>query len=209
MDMYLVGRNRAVNPANPRAAVAAAIEVGQRAGQVIDRPVYTWSTIFGPEPLTVMWTARVEHLAEIVAADDALAADDAFNELAEQHNDLFASPLVGVVSQVVHGAPTGGPKAYISVTRAVAANGTFGEAMATGVELADTLTRLTGHETMFITAVTGEYGGVAWIVGSDDLGEVEAANATLAASDEWLKLVDRAGHCYAPGASTTMMRRLA
>jgi hypothetical protein len=207
--MYLVGRNRVVNPATPRAAVAAAIEAGQRASQIIERPVYTWSTIFGPEPLSVMWSARVEHLAEIVAADDALAADDEFNEWAEQNNGLFASPLVGVVSQVVHGAPTGEPKPFIAVTRAVAANDALSEAMAVGVEVAETLTRLTGHETMFITPVTGEYGGAAWIVGSNDLDEVEAANATLGAADEWLKLVDRAGHCYAPGATTTMMRRLA
>ena len=207
--MYLVGRSRAVNPATPRAAVAAAIEAGQRASQIIERPVYTWSTIFGPEPLTVMWSARVEHLAEVVAADDALAADEAFNDWAEQHNDLFASPLVGVVSQVVHGAPKGEPKPHLALTRAVAANGALGEAMAVGVELAETLTRLTGHETMFITPVTGEYGGAGWIVGADNLDEVEAVNATLAGSDEWLKLVDRAGHCYAPGATTTMMRRLA
>jgi hypothetical protein len=207
--MYLVGRNRVVNPATPRAAVAAAIEAGQRVSQIIERPVYTWSTIFGPEPLTVMWSARVEHLAEVVAADDALAADESFNEWAEQNNSLFASPLVGVVSQVVHGAPTSEPKPFIAVTRAVAANGMLGEAMAVGVEVAETLTRLTGREAMFITPVTGEYGGAAWIVGADDLGEVEAANATLAASDEWLKLVDRAGHCYAPGVTTTMLRRLA
>jgi hypothetical protein len=207
--MYLVGRSRVVNPAAPRAAVAAAIEVGQRVSQIIEREVYTWSTLFGPEPLSVMWSARVEHLAEIVAADDALAADEAFNEWAEQHNDLFASPLVGVVSQVVHGAPTSDPKPFLSVTRAVAANGALGEAMGVGVELAETLTRLTGHEAMFITPVSGEYGSAAWIVGADNLDEVEAANATLATSDEWLKLVDRAGHCYAPGGTTTMMRRLA
>ena len=207
--MYLVGRSRVVNPATPGAAVAAAIEVGQRASQIIERPVYTWSTIFGPEPLTVMWSARVEHLADIVAADDALAADEAFNEWAEERNGLFAGPLVGVVSQVVHGAPTSEPKQFLAVTRAVAANGALGEAMAVGVELAEAFTRLTGHETMFTTPVTGEYGSVAWIVGAGDLAEVEADNATLAASDEWLKLVDRAGHCYAPGATTSMMRRLA
>lgn len=207
--MYLVGRTRVVNPATPRPAVAAAVEVGQRVSQIIDRPVYTWSTIFGPEPLSVMWSARVEHLAEVVAADDALAADEAFNAWAEQRNDLFAGPLVGVVSQVVHGAPTGEPKPFLAVTRAVAANGALGEAMAVGVELAETLTRLTGHETMFITPVTGEYGGAAWIVGADNLDEVEAANATLATTDEWLKLVDRAGHCYAQGGTTTMLRRLA
>ena len=154
--MYLVGRNRVVNPASPWAAVAVAIEAGQRASQIIDRPVYTWARILGPDPLTVMWSARVDHLADVVVADDALAADDEFNDWTEQHNDLFVSPLVGVVSQVVHGAPTGEPKAFITVTSAVAANGALGEAMAIGVELAETLTTLTGQEAMFLAPVTGD-----------------------------------------------------
>lgn len=207
--MYIVGRSRVVSSATPGAAVAAAIEAGQRAGQIIERPVFTWSTLFGPEPLTVSWSARVEHLVEIVAADDALAADEAFVAWADARNELYASPLVGVVSQVVHGAPTSEPKPYIGVTRATAANGALGEAMATGVEIAETITRLTSNEAMFVSSVTGDYGGVGWIIGADTLDDVEAANATLGASDEWLKLVDRAGHCYAPGAATTLMRRLA
>ena len=144
-----------------------------------------------------------------MAADEALAADEAFSDWAEQQNDLFAGPLVGVVSQVVHGAPTSEPKSFLAVTSAVAANGALGEAMAVGIELAETLTSVTGHEAMFITPITGAYGSAAWIVSADSLDEVEAANATLAASDEWLKLVDRAGHSYAPGGTTTMMRRLA
>jgi hypothetical protein len=207
--MYLVAHTRVVNPATSRAAVETAIEAGQRASQIIGLPVYTWSTLFGPEPLSVMWSGRVEHLADIVAADDTLAADHEFNGWSEQHNDLFASPVVRVVSQVVHGAPTGEPKSFIAVTRAVAANGALGEAMAVGIEIAETFTRLTGHDAMFVTPVTGAYGGAGWIVGSDDLGQVEAANATLASNDEWLKLVDRAGHCFAPGATTMMLRRLA
>jgi hypothetical protein len=207
--MYLVGRSRVVNPATPRAAVEVAVELGQRVSQIIERPVYTWTTIFGPEPLSVMWSARVEHLADIVAADDAIGADEEFVAWAEQQNGLFASPLVGVVSQVVHGAPTGEPKPFLTVTRAVAANGALGEAMGVGVEIAETFTRLTGHDAMFVTPVTGEYGGAGWIIGADDLGQVEAADAVLAASDEWIKLIDRAGHCYAPGGTTTMLRRLA
>ena len=207
--MYLIGRSRVVNPATPGAAVAAAIEAGQRASQIVERPVYTWCTVFGPDPLTVMWSARVEHLGEVVAADDALAADDEFNAWVDERNDLFASPLIGVVSHVVHGAPTTEPKAFLNVTRAVAANGVLGDAMAVGVELAETLTRLTGHEAIFATSVTGDYGGVAWLVGFDDLDQMEALDATLASSDEWVKLVDRAGHCYQPGVIATLLRRLA
>jgi hypothetical protein len=56
--------------------VTAAIEAGQRADVMIERPVYTRDTIVGWEPVMVVWSARVEHLAEVVAADDALAADD-------------------------------------------------------------------------------------------------------------------------------------
>ena len=38
--------------------------------------------------------------------------------------------------------------------------------------------------------------------------EAEAANAALAADHDWLKLVDRAGHAFAPGTSTDMLRRI-
>jgi hypothetical protein len=80
--------------------------------------------------------------------------------------------------------------------------------MGLGVELAELATRLTGISTMFVTAVAGAYGTVGWISSVDDLAEVEAANAALSADDEWLKLVDRAGHAFAPGVSSIMLRRI-
>ena len=49
-----------------------------------------------------------------------------------------------VLSQVVHGAPTGPPKGYVQVTRGVAANGSLSEAMGLGVEIAESAARITG-----------------------------------------------------------------
>jgi hypothetical protein len=53
---------------------------------------------------------------DIVAADDALAAVDEFNEWDEQNNGPFAGPLVEVVSQFVrleHGASLRGDGSHV------------------------------------------------------------------------------------------------
>jgi hypothetical protein len=208
--MYLFGRSRAINPARGREGIAAAVEAGGRVAGIVGFPVYTWVTMFGPDPGTAFWTCRVERLADLVTAEDAIGADASFSDWAEERDGLFVGPYSDVVSQVVHGAPSGPPKAFVMATRAVIANGAFGEAMGLGVEVAETATRLTGHEVMFTVGVSGTYGAVAWLSGADDLDQVEAANGTLAGSDEWLKLVDRAGHAFLPGVtSSTMLRKLA
>ena len=59
-----------------------------------------------------------------------------------------------------------------------------------------------------MTPVVGDYGAVGWITSVDDLAEVEAANAAMSADEDFLKLVDRAGHAFTPGASSMMLRRI-
>jgi len=44
--------------------------------------------------------------------------------------------------------------------------------------------------------VVGEFGAVGWTTQLPDLAALEASQATLRASDEWLKLADRSGNAY-------------
>ena len=206
--MYIVGRSRRVNQAKARAAAAAAVEAGSRASEILGSPVFVWSSIFSADGPAVSWTARVEHLADAVAIDDTLFADEGFAQWVEDNDGLFVGPTSDVLSQVVHGAPAGPPKGYVQVTRGVAANGSLSEAMGLGIEIADTAARVTGIPVMFVTPVVGAYGAVGWISSVDDLAEVEASNAALSADDDWLKLVDRAGHAFNPGVSAIMLRRI-
>jgi hypothetical protein len=205
--MYLFARSRAVNPARGRQAVAVAIEAGSRGTEMLGFPVYVWTTVLS-QSLTVMWSARVEHLGELIAADDTLAASDEFMDWLDGNDGVFAGPFQTTVSNVVHGAPTGPPAAFIQVVQATCANGSVSEGMAMGVELAETAGRITGHTTMFLSLVAGQFGGVGWLTGYGDLAALEAANDKLMASNEWLKLVDRAGHMYQPGAETALLRRI-
>ena len=131
-----------------------------------------------------------------------------FAQWVEGTDELFEGPTVDLISQVVHNAPDGPPKSYVQVTTAQCANGSLTEGMAVAVELADAATQLTGVPLMVVVPVTGAYGGVGWISSVDDLAEVESASAALAADVDWLKLVDRAGHAFAPGASSSMLRRI-
>jgi hypothetical protein len=207
--MYLFGRTRRVNPAHTRAAMAVAVEAGGRASEIIGRPVFTWANVLSANLGTVAWTARFDHLDEITAADDAIVGNAEFSDWVEQNDSLFSGHTEDLLNQVIHNAPTGEPGAYVSVAVAVAANGSFSEAMAMGVEIADTATRITGQQTMFVASVTGPYGGVGWLTSTPDLGAVEAANEALAGNEEWLKLIDRAGHAYQPGVTSSILRRLA
>lgn len=206
--MYIVARSRRINQAMARVAVAAAVEAGTRGSEIIGLPVFVWSSVFSADGPAVSWTARVEHLADAIALDDTLFADEGFAQWVEDNDGLFVGPTSDLISQVVSGAPTGPPKGYVQATRAVCANGSLGEGMGLGAEVAETATRITGVPVMFVTPVAGAYGAVGWISSVDDLADVEAANAALAADDDWLKLVDRAGHAFAPGTSSMMLRRI-
>jgi hypothetical protein len=207
--MYLFARTRSVNPGSFRAGLAAAVEGGAKASEIIGSPVFVWTSIFSPTTGSVMWSMRVDNLEELLTAGDALAADDGFDEWSKDSDALFSGPFSDVVSQVIYGEPTGPPAPFISVVSATCANGSLSEGMGIGVEIAEMATSLTSSPTMFIAPLFGEYGAVGWISGAADLATLEADNAILSTDSEWLKLVDRAGHAFAPGVTGTLMRRLA
>jgi len=206
--MYLFARRRSINPAHARAAIGPAVEAASRARDVTGLAIWVWNPVLSPEMGTVAWTTRVEHLAELQAADDKLMSSTEFGEWIEQNDSRFVGPLEDSVLQVLHGTPADQPGAYVQVARATCANGSMSEAMGLGVEVADVASRVTGLATLFGAGVTGAYGGVAWLTGAPDLAAVQAANAALAGDDEWRKLIDRAGHAFQPGVTSSLLRRL-
>jgi len=206
--MYLFARRRRVNPAQARAAVGMALEAATRVREMTGLTTWVWTPVLSPDFGTMVWSARVEHLDELEAADDKLMSSPDFGDWIEKNDALFLGPLEDSVLQVIQGTPSDQPGAYVQVARATCANGAMTEAMGFGVEIAEVASRITGLQTMFGAALTGAYGAVAWLTGAGDLTAVETANAALAADDEWRKLVDRAGHAFQPGVASSLLRRL-
>lgn len=207
--MYLFGRSRSIAPAHAREAVAAAVEAGARASQLIGLPVYTWTTMFSAGVGGVLWSARVSSLAELEAAVDKYAADDANAEWVEAHDHLYEGPTNDTLTEVVHGAPTGEPGPWVSIVQAQWGPGKAADGMALGIEITDTFARLTGHQPIFGRAVTGAFAGVGWVTSFPDMAAMDAAFAVSNPDSAWQDLMSRASTCYLPGATTTMLRRLA
>jgi hypothetical protein len=206
--MYMTGRSRRARTGRYAEASARAVETASRASALTRMTIFTWSTLLSDDTGTLYWTSRVDHLDELVRADETLSGSEDFMSWVNSSDELFVGELSDVVFEVISGAPTAPPAPYVMNIRGVAAPGALAEAVATGVELAETATRLTGNLTSFLMPVVGPYGGVAWTTQLPDLRALESAQATLRASDEWLKLADRAGHAYQPGITTSLMQRL-
>jgi hypothetical protein len=189
--------------------MAMAVESAGRVSQITGLEVRPWVAVFSPEFGTIVWATFLEHLEDLESATDKLAADSAYGDFVEQSADLFIGPAEDNLLQVVHGEPTGDRPAYVATVRAECANGSIGAAMAAGVEIAETATRITGSPTMFASGVTGAYGGVGWFTAAPDLQTMEQNNAKLMADAAWLETIDRVGPLFRSNTASTLFRALA
>jgi hypothetical protein len=102
---------------------------------------------------------------------------------------------------------------YVTVVRAVCATGNVARGMEAGVELAQRAEKIMSTPSLFLADVTGNYGGVAWASGYENVQALEAAQQALAGDESWAKFVDKAtAGVYAeePSLTTqTIYRRLA
>ena len=206
--MYLFSRSRCARSGQGRAAVAAGLEAASRVKQITGFEVGVWTTALSAEVGRLVWTTQFDHLDEFETATGKLMADTAHGDWLESNDSLFEGPSDDACLQVLSGGPGPEPPAYAQVVTAVVANGALAAGMAGGMEVAEAATRITGNTTSFCTALTGQYGGVVWVTGVPSLAAAEEANAALAASEEWLAIVDRVAPSFGPGATSTLYRRI-
>jgi hypothetical protein len=208
--MYLFTRSGRFGPGSVREAMGFVATVTEKVNQISGLEIHAWIATLSPELGTVSWATFVEHLEQLEQANDKLALDDAFAELTDKHAHLFVGPLEDSLAAVVHGGPQpdADVPAYVTVARAVAANGKLGQAMADGVEIAVKATEITGLNTSFLASSTGPYGGCAWTTGCESIAQVEESEAKLMADAGWLSLIDRIGTSFTEGASQSIYRRL-
>jgi hypothetical protein len=208
--MYLFTRSGRFGNGSVREAMAFVTAITDKVNQISGLEIHAWMASLSPELGTVSWATFVEHLEQLEQANEKLALDDGLAELTEKNAHLFAGPLTDSLATVVHGGPQPGAEvpAYVTVARAVAANGKLGSAMAAGVEIATRATEITGLTTSFLASSTGPYGGCAWTTGCASIAQVEESEAKLMADPGWLELIDRIGSSYAEGASQSIYRRI-
>jgi hypothetical protein len=208
--MYLFTRTGRFQPGSIRESTEYIRAVTDKVRQETGLEVHVWATMMSPEFGTTVWGTFVDDLAHLEEAEDKLMVSESFLDLAEKGNKLLDGPLTDNLAQVVHGAPdlSGPLPNYLAVARATAANGQLRAALAGGVEIAETATRITGVGTTFMVEATGPYGGCRWASRYTDLGELERAESALMADESWLEVIDRVGPAYTQDARQSILRRI-
>lgn len=207
--MYLFSRRRQVNLASGRAALGMVVEGAHRASEISGLDVRAWSVVYSPEVGTVVWSARIEDLEQLEVANDKLQASNEFGDFVEQNDKLFSGPLQDNLSQVISGQFSAQIPEYITTVQARPSPGSLSNSVTLGIEIAEAASRITGIPTMLTSTITGPYGGLTWITGTQDLKTGAAAQERLMADPAWMALLERASSAYMPDAMQTILRRLA
>ena len=207
--MYLFSRRQTMNQATLRRSMAMAVRASTMVTELTGHEVHAWGAEFSPQVGEITWSAWFEHLSDLGTVTDVLASSEAYLELIESSAGLWVGQAADNLIQIIHASlhPTETPM-YASVVRADIENGAMDNGLSLGVELAETVERVTGHPATFGAAATGSFNGVVWITGLPDLQAMETMQAKLAVEPAWHSLIDRAGSAYRPGATTTVYRRL-
>ena len=209
--MYLFTRSWRVDPEHIVKALEWTGEITETGRKITGLQIDAWNAVLSPELGTVVWTLWSESIAQIQEAGDALMADAGYLKAIEKGADYFDGQAADGLATLVHGELNLDDNSfeYVGVATATAANGQLQAAFAAGIEIADHVTKVTGDNTLFIVNTTGPFGGLTWVTPAADAAAVDAAEAALMASADWLPLLDRVGQAFTPGGAQSLFRRLA
>ena len=153
----------------------------------------------------------MEDYAELMTANDKLMADSGYLDLLEEGAQYAdGNGADDVLIRLLHAGPTAAPPQFASMTSGRVAAGQSATAMVLGVEMAQRITAITGRPSLFGASVTGDVGGIGFMVLSDTIDQVQAANEAFAADADWVAMVDeKASVAFEGGATRTISRRIA
>jgi hypothetical protein len=206
--MYLFTRRRTIQSGKATEAIGWSIETAVKAAQIAGVAVTPWTSMWGEDVGTVVWSAFVDDLAALEQAGDKLTIDGAFNQRIAEAEPMFSTPVVDSLAQIIHGQPAAEAPQYVSVVEARIAPGHFSDGLATAIEIAEAAERIGGRPTGVALATTGPYGGIAWMTGFPDIQALEAGEAAVSSDPSFVALVDRAGTCYQTDTQQAIYRLL-
>lgn len=207
--MHLFTRIATIAPGRMRSAQGFIADVTAHVNENTPYDVSVWAFLFGRPYGTVGWSLTTDSLAEFLDASGELNASTAYVDKVNSAGDLFVAPPEDFLREVVHVA--GEPPTefdYVSSTVAVIAE-RFAETIGWSIEMTDLVASTTGHPAMLLNDVYGDFGGLMWLTGVSGAAAVEAANAAMRDSTEYMTKLDDARDMFVPGSARQgLLRRI-
>jgi hypothetical protein len=186
----------------PAETMAYATDMCAYVNEKVGREIALWSAVFGAPLGSMMFTMRVEGVADLATATEGLLADPEYHAKIAAGAAFAGAPAEDSLGTPIRGelggeAPPVGT--YAAVTTAQIANGKYAEAFGWAVEVAAQVESTTGMPTMVISSQYGPFGTVNWIAGGADAAAVDAANSALMGDEGYMKMLGATGDLFVPG----------
>lgn len=185
----------------PSETVPYATEMREFVSEAIGREVALWAANFGAPVGTMLYTMRVDGVADLADATSGLMENEEYQRRLADHAHLNGAPAEDSLGTPIFGELGDHPPvgSYAQVVSAVIANGMYAEGFAWGAEIAAYVAELTGVPEMFLAGQFGPFGNVTWIAVAPDAATVDRANATTNADAEYMKRLTEARDLFVPG----------
>lgn len=207
--MFLFSRIITIAPGRMRSAQGFIADATAHVNENTPFDLGVWSVLFGRPVGTVSFSMMLEDLGTYLDASAELNASSAYIDKVNSAGDIWAGPAEDYLREVVHtaGEPADDP-VFASATQAVIQED-YSKALEWSVGMADLARSTTGHATMLLRNVYGDFGGLMWLSGATTSAEIAAANAALRDSGEYLERLDAAEDLFVPGSGQqALLRRM-
>jgi hypothetical protein len=209
--MYLFSRRERLAAGKTRESAAWAVAVTEKVNQITELDVGLWASVFSPGLGEIVWATFVDDLATIENAEAKLLVDDGYVALVDQGAAFSdGTGADDLLSQLVFGEVDPNRQiSYVTVVESTVAGGKMVRGMEVGVEIAQRVSKITGAATSFMADTTGNYGGVRWITGHENIAQLQAAGDAIAADQSFAAFVDKQVGVYleAPGVTSQRIAR--
>jgi hypothetical protein len=209
--MNLFTRTRTIDPEHMQEALEFSVEIAQYVTDTTHLKVIPWISVYGDPVGTVSFSARVESLAAMGAAQETLATDAGFQQrLREQGTRYFSGPTQDVIAQFVDMAGTApNTGKFASIVTAQCAGGKIAEAMAWGVDIMNHVAKVADMDVALVRGLYGPWATLGWISVVDSLDKVDSVEAATSTDPTYIETIDQAGDLFVPGsAQQRLVRRL-
>lgn len=210
--MNLFTRTRTIDPEHMQDALAFSVEIAQYVSDTTHLQVIPWISVYGDPVGTVTFSARVESLAVMGAAQETLMADAGYQQrVREQANVCFTGPTQDNIAQFVDMAgPANNTGGFATVVTAQCAGGRIAEAMAWGVDIMNHVAKITEVDVALVRGLYGPWATLGWISVLDTLEQIDAMEAATSTDPTYIESIDQAGELFVPSsAEQRLLRRLA
>ncbi len=191
----------------PAEAMAYAVEMRAHVSGLAGREISLWSVGFGAPLGTMIYSARVEGLADLQSITTPILADAEYHAKLAKGAAYASGPAEDSLLQPINGEigdpPPVGSLAVL--TSAVVANGAYEAAIGWGIDMAEHVTAVSGMPTLFLSQQYGPFGAVGWIGVAADGSAVDAANAAINADAAYLAKLGAVGDLFVEGSGHRML----